>query len=57
MITFRPVGPIVTATALASLSTPRNIRARALSSKRSCFATLSTLVNGLLLCLFQNDTC
>jgi hypothetical protein len=29
MITFRPVGPIVTATASANFSTPRNIFARA----------------------------
>ncbi len=52
MITLRPVGPIVTATALASFSTPLSILARAESSKSSCFATsyfpASELVIGLL---------
>ncbi len=41
MITLRPVGPIVTATASASFSTPRSILARALSSKSNCFATVA----------------
>ena len=40
MMTLRPVGPIVTATALASLSTPRSTLARAWSSNSSCLATL-----------------
>src|SRR6188474_1490435 len=43
MITLRPVGPIVTATASASFSTPRNILARAVSSKSNCFATVAFL--------------
>ena len=43
MITLRPVGPIVTATASASFSTPLSILARAESSKSSCFATVIVL--------------
>src|SRR5262245_4814387 len=39
MITFLPVGPIVTATALASFSTPWSILERARSSKSNCFGT------------------
>ena len=39
MITLRPVGPSVMATASASLSTPASILARAASSNISCFAT------------------
>ena len=41
MMTLRPVGPIVTATASASVLTPRCSLSRARSSNRSCFATLS----------------
>src|SRR5436190_13656022 len=43
IITFLPVGPIVTATALASLSTPASMRARARSSNRSCLGTCKFL--------------
>ena len=39
MMTLRPVGPIVTATASASLSTPAITFARAASSNMSCLAT------------------
>ena len=39
MITLRPVGPIVTATAPASFSTPLSSLARALSSNSSCLGT------------------
>jgi len=39
MITLRPVGPMVTATAPASFSTPLSILARALSSNMSCLGT------------------
>src|SRR5579872_6974774 len=39
MMTFRPVGPIVTATASASVLTPRCNLIRARSSNNSCFAT------------------
>ena len=42
MMTFRPVGPMVTATAFASFSTPWSILALACSSNNSCFATLSS---------------
>ena len=44
MITLRPVGPMVTATASASLSTPLSILARAESSKSNCFATVAVPV-------------
>ena len=40
MITLRPVGPMVTATASASLSTPLSILARAASSNINCFGTV-----------------
>ena len=39
MMTLRPVGPMVTATALASFSTPFSSLARALSSNISCLDT------------------
>ena len=44
MITLRPVGPMVMATASASFSTPASILARAASSNSSCFATVGFLV-------------
>src|SRR5436190_14423897 len=51
MMTFLPVGPMVTATALASFSTPWSILARARSSKRSCLGILS---NRCMCCVFLN---
>ena len=39
MITLRPVGPMVTATASANFSTPLSIFARAGSSNNNCLAT------------------
>ena len=39
MMTFRPVGPMVTATAPASFSTPLSSLARALSSNINCLGT------------------
>ena len=39
IMTLRPVGPIVTATASANLSTPLSSLPRAVSSNISCFAT------------------
>ncbi len=45
--TLRPLGPRVTLTASASLSTPRLRERRAVSSKMSCFATDRFLVSCL----------
>ena len=44
IITLRPRGPSVMATASASLSTPASILARAASSNINCFATFGFLV-------------
>src|SRR3954471_1384113 len=40
MITLRPLGPSVTFTASARMSTPRNMRLRASSPKRTSFAAI-----------------
>src|SRR5580692_11777219 len=41
MITLRPLGPSVTLTALARVSTPRSRRSRASDEKRTSFADMS----------------